>query len=49
MSKVQLLKGQLVISSISTKEEIENLKEVTETTDTIPPINLHRKKQFKNL
>ena len=48
VQKVQLLKGQLVISSISTNEEIENLKEVTETTDTIPPYQFTpKKKQFK--
>jgi len=50
VQKVQLLKGQLVISSISTKEEIENLKEVTETIDTIPPYQFTPKKNnLKNL
>ena len=49
VKKIQLVKGQLVISSISTKEDIENLKEITETaTDTIPPYKFTAtKKQFK--
>ncbi|MBL0074338.1 MAG: hypothetical protein IPP34_22100 [Bacteroidetes bacterium] len=42
-------RGQLVISGISTTEDIENLKEITETTtDTIPPYKFKAtKKQFK--
>lgn len=49
VKKIQLVKGQLLISSISTKEDIENLKEITETaTDTIPPYRFTAtKKQFK--
>lgn len=49
VKKIQLLKGQLVISSISTKQDIENLVEITETaTDTIPPYKFTAtKKQFK--
>ncbi len=49
VKKIQLAKGQLIISSISTKEDIENLKEMTETaTDTIPPYKFTAtKKQFK--
>ncbi|MCO5289841.1 MAG: hypothetical protein M9940_10540 [Bacteroidetes bacterium] len=49
VKKIQIVKGQLVISSISTKEDIENLKEITETaTDTIPPYKFKAtKKQFK--
>jgi hypothetical protein len=49
VKKIQLVKGQLVISSISTKEDIENLKEITETaTDTIAPYKFTAtKKQFK--
>ena len=49
VKKIQLAKGQLVISSISTKEDIENLKEITQTaTDTIPPYKFTAtKKQFK--
>jgi hypothetical protein len=49
VKKIQLEKGQLVISGISTKEDIENLKEITETTtDTIPPYKFTAtKKQFK--
>jgi hypothetical protein len=35
---IQLIKGQLTISTINTKAEIENLKEIIETAnDTIPP------------
>lgn len=49
VKKIQLLKGQLVVSRISTKQDIENLKEITETsTDTIPPYKFTAtKKQFK--
>ena len=49
VKKIQLAKGQLVISSISTIEDIETLKEITETaTDTIPPYKFTAtKKQFK--
>lgn len=49
VKKIQLTKGQLVISSISTKRDIDNLKEITETpTDTIPPYKFTAtKKQFK--
>lgn len=49
VKKIQLARGQLVISSISTKEDVDNLKEITETaTDTIPPYKFtSTKKQFK--
>lgn len=49
VKKIQLTKGQLVISSISTKLDIENLKEITESpNDTVPPYNFKAtKKQFK--
>lgn len=49
VKKVQLAKGQLVISSISKKFDIENLKEITETPqDTVPPYKFAAtKKQFK--
>jgi hypothetical protein len=49
VKKIQLAKGQLVISIISTKFDIENLKEITETaTDTVPPYKFSAtKKQFK--
>lgn len=49
VKKIELSKGQLVVSSISTKEDINNLKEITETTtDTIPPYKFTaKKKQFK--
>ena len=49
VEKIQLSKGELSISSISTKLELENLKEITETPqDTIPPYNFKAtKKQFK--
>ncbi len=50
VKKIQLSKGQLIISSISTKFDLENLKEITETTqDTIVPYNFTTtKRQFKN-
>jgi hypothetical protein len=49
VKKIQLSKGQLTISSISTKLDIDNLKEITETpTDTIPTYKFTAtKKQFK--
>ena len=47
--KIQLTKGQFILSNISTKLDIENLKEITETpSDTIPPYKFSvTKKQFK--
>lgn len=47
--KIELSKGQLVVSRISTKQEIENLKTITETTqDTVAPYKFATtKKQFK--
>lgn len=49
VKKIKLAKGKLVISSISTKLDIENLKEITEAPqDTIPPYKfVATKKQFK--
>lgn len=49
VKKIQLLKGELIISNISTKLDIDNLKEITESlTDTIPPYKFApTKKQFK--
>jgi hypothetical protein len=49
VKKIHLTKGQLILSSISTKLDIENLKEITETaTDTVPPYKFSAtKKQFK--
>jgi hypothetical protein len=49
VKKIQLAKGQLVISSISTKLDLENLKQITETPqDTIPPYKFTAtKRQFK--
>jgi hypothetical protein len=49
VKKVQLSKGQLVISSISTQLDIDNLEEITETpTDTVPPYKFTAtKKQFR--
>lgn len=49
VKKVEFSKGQLVISRISTKLDIGNLKEITETpTDTIPPYKFSvTKRQFK--
>ncbi len=49
VKKIELTKGQLVISSIAAKLDIDNLKEITETpTDTVPPYKFTAtKKQFK--
>ncbi len=49
VKKIELSRGQLVISSISTKEDMQNLKTITETTqDTVAPHNYSpTKKQFK--
>ena len=49
VKKIQLSKGQLVVSSISTKQDIENLKTITESTqDTAAPYKFATtKKQFK--
>jgi hypothetical protein len=48
VKKIQLTRGQLVIGSISTKHDIDNLKEITETpTDTVPPYKFTAtKRQF---
>ena len=49
VEKMNLSKGQLILSSISTKEDIKNLKEITETTqDTVTNYNFTAtKKEFK--
>ena len=49
VKKIELSKGQLIVSSISSKEDIENLKAITESTqDTVSPYNFAAtKKQFK--
>jgi hypothetical protein len=49
VKKVKLAKGQLVISRISTKLEIEKLIEITDSpNDTVPPYNIKAtKRQFK--
>jgi hypothetical protein len=49
VEKMQLSKGQLIISGISTKEDMENLKEITETAqDTVANYNFTAtKRQFK--
>ncbi len=49
VTKIQLTKGQLTVSSISTKLDIENLKEITESMqETIAPYQFTTtKKQFK--
>jgi len=49
VKKVELSKGELVVSSISTKQDIENLKSITESPqDTVAPYNFAlTKKQFK--
>jgi hypothetical protein len=49
VKKIQLAKGQLVISTISAELDIDNLKEITETpTDTVPSYKfIATKKQFK--
>jgi hypothetical protein len=48
VKKIQLSKGQLIVSSISTKQDIENLKTITELTqDTVAPYKFATtKKQF---
>lgn len=50
VKKVELKKGQLVISSISSELDVDNLKEITETpTDTVAPNKFTvTKKQFKD-
>jgi len=49
VKKIHLSKGQLVISIISTKLDIDNLKEITETSlDTVPLYKFSAtKRQFK--
>ena len=49
VKKIQLTKGQLILSSISTKLDIENLQVITETPkDTVSPYKFSAtKKQFK--
>jgi hypothetical protein len=49
VKKIELSKGQLVVSRISSKEDIENLKTITESTqDTAAPYKFATtKKQFK--
>lgn len=49
VKKIELSKGQLVVSNISTKQDIENLKTITESTqDTVAPYKFATtKKQFK--
>ena len=49
VKKIQLTNGQLILSTISTKIDIENLMEITETPqDTVSPYNFTAtKKQFK--
>ena len=49
VKKIELSKGQLIVSSISSKEDIENLKAITESAqDTVAPYNFAAtKKQFK--
>lgn len=50
VKKIQLLKGQLIISKISTKNDLDNLRAITETPmDTIYPYKIKAtKKQFKH-
>ena len=49
VKKIQLTRGRLVFSSISTKLDLENLKEITETPqDTVPPYKFTAtKRQFR--
>lgn len=49
VKKIELSKGQLVVSSISTKQELENLKTIAESMqDTVAPYKFATtKKQFK--
>jgi hypothetical protein len=49
VSKIEFLKGKLIVSGISNKEDIENLKTITASTqDTVAPHKFAAtKKQFK--
>jgi len=49
VKKVQLTMGQLIIGSISTKLDLENLREITESPqDTVPPYKFTAtRRQFK--
>ncbi len=49
VKKIELSKGELIVSSISTKQDIENLKTITESTqDTVAPYKFSTtKKQLK--
>jgi len=49
VKKIELSKGKLVVSSISTKQDIDNLKKITESTqDTVAPYKFKTtKKEFK--
>lgn len=49
VKKVQLTKGQLIVSNIATDQDIKNLQEITESQmDTVPPYKFEpTKRQFK--
>jgi len=49
VKKISLSRGQLIISSISAQLDLDNLKEITETTfDSVPPYKFTAtKRQFK--
>ncbi len=49
VKKIQLSKGQLIISNVSTKNDLDNLRTITETPlDTVSPYKFKAtKKQFK--
>ena len=49
VQKLELTKGKLVLSSINNREDLDQLKAITETTqDTVPYVFSPSKKQFKN-
>lgn len=49
VKKIQLIQGRLILSTISTKTDVENLKQLTESpTDTVSPYKFSTtKKHFK--
>ena len=49
VQKLELTKGKLVLSSINNREDLDQLKAITETTqDTVPYIFSPTKRQFKD-
>jgi hypothetical protein len=49
VQKLELTKGELILSSINNREDLDQLKAITETTqDTVPYIFSPTKRQFKD-